>query len=148
MLAFQRPPRALTDRELFEGQGTLADQFGDEATLNGMLKIAKSQGFTPGANDIYNSALADFPGDKKAYIPPTGGRGYIEKVCREKGVPCDGLVKVEGREPERDPLESAPSLSPRIVDEEIRSRTRRDPSLALKDQGELRHEIVAKHGAK
>ena len=75
----------MTDREYFRGQGTLLDQFtGEEHILEAHIKQAKKDGYTPGINDVYNPMIANKPGDGKAFVPPTGGRGHIKRVCQER----------------------------------------------------------------
>lgn len=107
LLALRQFPGTMTDREFFEGQGTLADQFkGDEAMLNTIIERARSKGYNPNPNDVYVSALANDVGDPLAFVPPTGGRGHIQKVCEKRGTSCHGAVEVKGRQPENDPRET------------------------------------------
>ena len=104
MLAFRQAPRANTDREFFEGMGTLDTQFsGDEAMRDRLIAKAKSKGYKPNPNDVYLSSLARYPGDPEAFVPATGGRGHIKAVCEKRGWECDGSVKTKYREPEEAP---------------------------------------------
>ena len=148
MLAFQSPPRALTDREFLEGRGTLADQFeGQEHMLDSLVGAAKKHGHKPGVNDVYDSSLAAFHGDPEAFVPPTGGRGHVKRVCEKRGWASEGAVNVKGREPEADPLDSAPRLAPDLVKEEVNARIKKNPDLARADRNNLEQEVISQHGA-
>lgn len=142
MTAMQSAPRCMTDREFLQGMGTLNDQFdGDEKYLKRVVASARSQGYNPSANDVYMANLAKFPGDKDAFVK---GRGDIQRVCEERGLPSDGVVKLAGREQEPKKVK----LAPDIVDRMVREKVRRDPSLKKVSRKELKQEIVNKHGAK
>jgi len=94
MLAFQQAPRAMTDAVFFEGFGTLDKQFaGDEKVRDQVIKRAMASGYKPNNNDVYLSALARYPGDPEAFVPATGGRGHVKKVCEKRGWECDGAVQ-------------------------------------------------------
>lgn len=146
MTACQAAPRSLTDRELFAGMGTLADQYQDQEYLNRIIAGAKAHGYQPNPHDFYMGNLARFEGDPEAFVPATGGRGHIEKVCRQRGIPCSGAVNVKGREPDTNPLESKVKLAEDIVQAKLRKRLLREPGLSNRTR-ELREDIVAKHGA-
>jgi len=148
MTACQAAPRSMTDRELFEGMGPLAKQFeGEEDYLDRIVAGARAHGHNPGANDVYMSNLARFEGDPLAFVPPTGGRGHIRKVCEDRGLPCEGAVNVKGREPSEDPLAKKIPLANSIVAREMNHRIKKDPGLKEKDPRELREAIIDKHGA-
>lgn len=147
MLAFQQPPRAMTDAVFFEGFGTLDKQFaGDERVRDQVIKRAMAGGYKPNNNDVYLSALARYPGDPEAFVPATGGRGHIKAVCEKRGWECDGAVKTKRKEPEKDPR-SVP-LAKDLVNRKVAEAIKKNPDLKRKDQGELRHDIIKKHGGK
>lgn len=148
MLAFQSAPKAMTDREFFEGRGTLAKQFsGEEAVLEKVIAAAKKRGYVPNANDVYCAGLADSIGDPAAFVPATGGRGHVQQVCEQRGWACDGAVQVKKR-----PLEAAPvsvPLAADIVDRGVRSLIAKDPDKARKvSKRELQEQVIHQHGAK
>mgnify|MGYP006908267043 CR=1 FL=1 len=151
ILATRRPPRVETDREFFLDHGMLAKQFqthmkDNQKEMEYYLRVAKKMGHNPGANDVYVSSIARFPGDPEAFVPPTGGRGHVKKVLEERGWASSGIVNTKYREPEEDPREKAVPLSDRIVHGEMRKRIRENPDEARKDYDELKSEIVADHG--
>ena len=147
MLAFREAPRTNTDREFFEGMGTLSKQFpGEEKMLDQVVAVAKSKGYKPNANDVYLSALAKYPGDPKAFVPATGGRGHIQKVCEDRGWECDGTVKTKYREPEEAPKKR--KLAEPIIKRKMLDAHARRPETKEMDQGELRQQMIDKHGSK
>lgn len=147
MLAFQQAPRCNTDREFFEGVGTLAKQFeGDEKVLDQITRNSMKHGHKPNANDMYVSALAKFPGDPKAFVPASGGRGHVQEVCEQRGWACSGSVNVKSREAESAPKKVA--LGEDIVRSKIRQMVRNNPDNARKSYRELRESVIDKHGPK
>lgn len=148
MCALRSPPRCMTDSVFFSDQGTLQKQFGKrERELNYITKKAIESGYKPNCNDVYNPALAKFPGDPKAFIPATGGRGHVQAVCNERGWSCDGAVKVSGRAPETDPHTPKHKLHPSIVQRRYKQMVKQDPGVVHRDKGEVCAEIIAKHGS-
>jgi len=100
MLALRQLPGVSTDRELFAGRGTLADQFkGEEHVLEQLSRKAAANGRKPQYTDLYEPSLAAYPGDPEAFIPASGGRSHIAEVCRRRGWACDGTVKVKASGP-------------------------------------------------
>ena len=147
MFALQKAPQSLTDRELFQGYGPLESQFaGDPIGLAQVVRTAKRHGYKPNANDVYIAPLARFPGDPQAFVPPTGGRGYIKKLCEQRGWACDGVVKVKAKPLDKEP-ESIP-LAKDIVDEEVNARIQRNPDLKKKPRKELEAQVIEEHGSK
>lgn len=148
MLAFRSPQRVLTDREYFEGRGTLAKQFdGDERVLEHVVGEAMKQGYRPNANDVYCSAIAESVGDPKAFVPATGGRGHIQKVLEERGWESDGIVKTKRRElvEAQQPVPLGHDL---VVKNAIKMLTK-DPDLARRaSKREIKEEVIHRHGAK
>lgn len=147
MLAFQQAPRAMTDAVFFEGFGTIDKQFaGDEKVRDQIIKRSMAAGYKPGNNDVYLSALARYPGDPEAFVPATGGRGHIKAVCEKRGWESDGAVQTKRREPESDPTSTR--LAKDLVNQKVAEAVKKNPDLKRKDQGELRHDIINKHGGK
>jgi len=145
MCALRQPPGAMADGEFFRDQGTLADQFkGDEAKLEHITAVAKSQGYTPTPNDVYMPGLADYPGDPLAFVPPTGGRHHIKKVCEEKNLECSGQVNV--KRVEKEPSRNVP-LAEDLVQEAVADMHVTDPDLCRKaTYQDLREEAIYRHG--
>jgi len=144
MLAFGQPPRARTDREFFEGIGTLEKQFSYDGKMHeGVVKLAMKHGYKPNNNDVYLSSLARFVGDPEAFVSPTGGRGQIQETCERRGWECHGTVNTKYREPEEAPKKK--SMGKDILDRKVREAHKANPDTVRMDQGELRHDIVKKH---
>ena len=89
--------------------------------------------------------LANDLGDPQAFISPSGGRGQIKAVCQQRGLACEGAVKVKGRAPSDKP---GVRLADDIVDRKVSAMVARDPSLKKVNQRDLRERVIAKHGAK
>lgn len=144
MLALRRAPGAKTDREFLAGRGTLADQIGDSAQLQAIVAAAKRQGYTPGANDVYDPGLARRMGDPEAFIPAHDARGHVRRVCEARGWAAHGMVEVKGRQPDQEPENCR--LAPDLIEERMRHMVADNPELACTDKAELAAEIVEKHG--
>lgn len=145
MLALRSPPKAMTDREFFEGRGTLDKQFeGNQEALDRVIKPAMKRGYKPNPNDVYTPALAAYPGDPKAFVPATGGRGHIEKVIRDRGWSIEGAVNVKG---ERRPVKRK-RLGDDLVKEEVCNMVRENPDLRKVSKWDLAAEAIHKHGNK
>lgn len=84
---------------------------------------------------VYLPQLASHPGDPKAYVSDTSD---IRKVCQERNWSTDGVVKHKAVE--MPPIPDVP-IADDIVDKEIQTRIALDPSLADKDQRELREQV-------
>lgn len=147
MLTTRTAPMSNTDVEFLRGHGSLAEQFkGQPRMLQQLLAAAKKQGFTPGPNDVYLSSLAKKPGDPKAFVPPTGGRNHVRRVCEKRGWSCDDGVKVKGREPENPPQPTA--LANNLIKREARKLLSKDPAAARLSPPELRARVIQERGAK
>lgn len=137
-------PGTCTDREFFAGRGTLGDQFeGDDQTLEHITSVAQRNGYKPGANDVYTPALADYPGDPAAFVPPDGGRGHIRRVCESRGEGCRGLVNVKPVQYDPTP-DTGPPIAEDLIQNGVNDAIREDPSLAAKRQ-EVRENFIERH---
>jgi hypothetical protein len=145
MIACQRGPGLMTDSVFFAGIPKLAEQFRNDTQLQKVMKIAKSHGYQPNPNDVYEPGLARFQGDPEAFVPPSGGRGYIKRLCEKRGWACNGAVKVQHRQPAKDPLENCVPLAEDLIQGHMRSAIQKDPSLRTKRK-ELRDKIIQTHG--
>lgn len=148
MLALRKAPRVMTDAVFFEGRGTLDKQFGEKdelRQLDELIAAAKSHGYTPNPNDVYEDGLADFFGDPKAFVSPSGGMTHVRRVLEEKGVGCQGAFSLKSR-----PLDNEPEhcrLAPDLVAEQVEQMMQLDPELRFKaDPRELAEEAISKHG--
>lgn len=147
----RKAPGSQTDRELFAGVGTLADQFkGDEAGLKRVVAKAKRLGYNPGDCDFYNPTMVRpevGEGDPEAFIPATGGRGHIKKVAQQRGLPVRGQMNLAGsdiRPPKKKPVR----LAEDIVREKACEMVRKNPDLRMKTKNELRQMVMEKHAPK
>lgn len=146
MLAFHQAPRSLTDREFYQGMGTLADQFKtDPQHLQTVTAAAQRRGYRPNPNDVYVPTLAREPGDPMAFISPSGGRGELKKRAEALGVEGNGVVKTRGRAPTEDPLKRqhlAPDVMNQLVAHEARKAKREGRKMT---QGEIKEKVLANH---
>lgn len=145
MLVLQRSPRIMTDSVFFEGQGDLAKQLQTETHLNLIVGNAKKHGYNPNRHDIYNPNLARFPGDPEAFVPATGGRGYIKQLCEKRGWACEGAVNVSARQDDPGPDKQ---LGDNIAIEAAMDMAKRNPELRRVDKRDLVAEARLKHGKK
>lgn len=148
-------PKANTDREFYEGMGTLEQQFkNDPEGLKQTVAAARAQGYEPHYTDFYMGNLADRTGDPKAFIQSSGGRGDIKRRCLEKGVTCEGSVSVTPAEiGYRPPPKKDVRLAEDLIAEEMVTRVLSNPDLGYqckenpKKLAELREEVIETHGA-
>lgn len=148
MLESRRAPGASTDRELFAGSGATFSKLADDDPKYAARVAAKAQklGYSPNPNDLYISQLAKCEGDPLAFVPATGGKSHIKKVCEKRGLGCEGAVAVRSTEV------SAPKpqvrLAPKIVDRYVTEYVKHNPQLAAKPVQEVREFVIEKHGSK
>jgi len=147
MVATQRPPRCMTDDVFFAGLPRLADQM-TPGQLKYYVAQARKHGHEPSADSVYHSGLARFPGDPQAFVTRSMGRGYIKKLCEERGWACHGAVESKGRQTESDPLadENCTPLADDIVNYRVREMVSKNPELKKRSRKELRREVLRKHG--
>jgi hypothetical protein len=135
-------------RNQARGGSTLADQFrGAENLLEYRVAQAKKQGYTPNATDYYDSSVARFPGDKRAWLSGQQSAGDVKRDIASHG---GGMMK--GGDvtlaPETDVAPTPPKkLNERIVSRIEQRMVAEDPGLATKDRRELRESIKDKHGS-
>ena len=147
MLRDRRAPRCNTDSTFFAGVGTLANQFkARPQVLEQMVKNAKAHGYTPNVNDFYNPTLANFQGDPEAFIPASGGRGYVRALCEKRGTGCEGAVTVKARDAEPPPPKIR--LAADLVAAKLLAHLTKHPEDRRKPRRELESMIVEKHGSK
>lgn len=147
MLALQQPPRGETSDSFWAGRKHFSRVYGEEYAnkIKGML-AKRGVNLKPG--DEYMPELARFRGDPEAVVPFGGARSYMRKLCEKRGWACEGAVNVEHRQPERDPLESAPRLAEDLIRDNARRMVAKDPSLKRLGKRELRQAVIERHGAK
>jgi hypothetical protein len=145
MIACQRGPGLVTDNAFFAGQPPLRDQFRDKRQLKKVLASARRHGYKPSPSDVYEPGLARFQGDPEAFVPRTGGRGYIKNLCHKRGWGCNGAVNVEPAEPRVDPHTTGTRLGEDLIQGHMREEIQRNPALKGKKK-ELREKIIEKHG--
>lgn len=145
MVACQRGPGLMTDSVFFAGLPKLQDQFVDDTQREKVIAVARRNGYNPSPNDVYEPGLARFQGDPEAFVPPSGGRGYIRRLCEKRGWACDGAVKVQHQQPGSDPFEASKPLAEDLITGHMRAEIKKNPALKNKKK-ELREKIIAKHG--
>lgn len=138
MVGSQRAPCLMTDTTFHSGRGTLLQQMdGDEVYCDYLVKKAKAQGYTPGANDVYIGQLADKDGARDAWFKPGEGRSEMKRrlIASGKGGEMAGL-SVKAR-----PYEKKPSVT-------INKRAMRGLAQHYKSTGEadgMSNAELAKH---
>jgi len=144
MFACQLAPRAMTDREYLQNRHNWVGDLGGDA--NELLKVARrnaaAEGVRPPSDTaVYEPGLADYPLDPKAFV--TGGRNELKRKCEQRGLDCDGPVKVRAH---RQKEVKAGRLGNDIVTEIAAQRLREDPELSRKmSPRELVEDIRATH---
>lgn len=148
MVSMQRAPGGLTDDVFFAGVPTLADQIGSQVRTKRLVEIARRHGYNPSPYDMYQSGLARFEGDPEAFVSKAQGRGYIKRLCEQRGWACEGLVNVKAREPEDDPLadRNCIPMAPSLIKQNAAKLIKQDPSLAHKPQQEIRQAVLDRFG--
>lgn len=114
MFASRKGPGCDTDTAFQSGRKTLQGQFeGDERGRKLIMDSCLKQGFKPSNDMQYEPGLAQFVGDKRAFIQT---KGDVRKVCEERGHDASGGATVSGcyREPKTDPNEGRKPL--KLVD--------------------------------
>ena len=148
MVALRKGPVLSTDDTFFQGQGTLYDQFGSQKALDRTLAASKAMGFVPPKNAVYFPNLARRKGDPEAYVTRAMGRSYIKKLLEKRGWESDGAVKVQGRQPENDPLDAknCVPMGNDVIQHYAAKMVAKDPSLKRLKRSELRAKVIEKHG--
>lgn len=98
MFAFQAPPMSDSDREFLEGRNDNSEQ----ARLGQFAEQYRTQAARAGVDTkgrVYQSGLALFPGDPKAWV---ANKGEVKRVCEERNFGCEGAVshKIDNSLPE------------------------------------------------
>lgn len=137
MLACQQPPMVRSDSTFLRGHANgrqfettphLGDAYAAEARAAGVNVNGK----------VYLSSLAAFPGDPRAWV---SDRGDVQRVCEERGWSCEGAVTVKPRSSLNGPPQG-PAVADDLVDRAVAEAVARDPGLAEKDPGEVRHDAT------
>jgi hypothetical protein len=135
------------DTYFFAGKGTLADQFkGSEDQLEYLVAQAKRKGYNPNPNDVYTPALAQYPGDPAAFVPPSGGLNHIKHICEERDLSCGGAFKRERKNIGE--KEVKPVIHRKIFNRLKREMIAADESLGRKSKREIKEAVYAKHAYK
>jgi hypothetical protein len=138
MLVSQSPPMSDTDREFLEGHVN-GSQFAKTPHMGDFYQAEAQAAGVSTTGKVYKASLAEYPGDPRAWI---GSREDAKKLVEERGWNAEGAVTV------RSPKEGAPppiDLAPDLVEDLAQDALAKDPSLAEKDPGELRHLVKEKH---
>lgn len=110
-----------------------------------LCKAAERAGYRPKPTDTYEAGLASFMGDPTAFCGHDK-RAHIRKVSEMKRLGGHGMVDIDTPEPDHDPYESAPKLSPRIAKRILNRQIKANPDLARDDKRGLLQDIVSQHG--
>ncbi len=142
-LAMQEPPGiGITTSVFLQDQrrwgGSILDQHGgNELEVLGLKADLAKHGYKLKSDDQYIKTAAEFRGDPRAIVNETQSFSDLKKSLKER----------QARRAEQ-PAKVKHKLSPKIVERIRRQKIQSNPDLARKDQGELRHEIISKHGTK
>lgn len=92
MLASHSAPSLQTDSTFMVGQW---NQFGENQNMMNcgrtLAEECRKRGGDPNGK-VYLGQLADYPGDPQAWVE---SRADIKRVCRKKGLGCEGAVTVK-----------------------------------------------------
>lgn len=146
-LAFREGPALRTDVSLLEGHSN-GNQFAGskerERQGNFYRKVAKRAGVCV-QGKVYLSALANYPGDPKAWV---SDRHDVERVLEENDMQAVGVVNRQARTPEREPRKPALAggVAPDIIDREVAAALAENPEIAPtpKEKVDLREKIIEK----
>lgn len=147
MLSLQAPPGIHTTDTFWSGRKSWVDVYGEEYA-NRTRKALAAKGINLKAGDEYMPELARHPNDPEAVIPFGNARGYIKRLCENRGWACDGAVTTKHREPEADPLadENCVPMGMDLVRKKASAMVRSNPALRSKTKAELRQMVLEKHG--
>jgi len=146
MVACQRAARVVTDDVFWAGRPHFAQLYGENYYQDVKTALA-SQGVSLGAHDEYCPELARYKGDPEAVISRARGRSYIKSLCEKRGWACEGMVSVNGRQPDRDPMENSVPLAEDLIAENTQRMIQKNPELTRKSRRELREMVIGKHGS-
>jgi len=118
--------------------GSILDQHGgDQLEVLGLKADLAKHGYKLKSDDQYIKTAAEFRGDPGAIVNETQSFSDLKKRISER----------QKRRSE-EPAKIKHKLSPKIVERIRQQKIKQNPDLARKDQRELRHEIISKHGTK
>lgn len=144
MLVSRQGPRSLTDDAVMSGMQRIKDL--PDGRREYLCQKIKENGGSVSPSDCYMQGMASFTGDPNAVIGHGDCVDKIRRVANERGELSTGIVEVDGRKNrEVKPAKKTYELHPRIVERNRQKMIAADPSLAHKDQRELRESIVDKH---
>jgi len=135
MFALQQPPGSKSDREFLEGHCNGSQFDGQEYIGDFYAAEAKKAGVSI-KGKVYVNGLAQYPGDPRAWV---SDRSDVLRVARENGMTVSGAVDYKPDSRLADLAMAKPDT--RVADDLVHSammdRMEADPSLALRDQGEV-----------
>ena len=151
---FPRRVRVLNSTQVYqrrerENGNTIGQKFRNAPQELAVLKAnAAAAGVTVNENDSFHDCLCreGMPLDPQAIVPHDDPLGYVEKVARKRGIPVDGMVTVKGRE-QQPVAPPKTGLAPDIIDNLMRQRADKDPSLVATEakRKRLREDVINKH---
>jgi hypothetical protein len=147
IFATRRTPAVSSDRAFHQHAETIGQQFCKRPLELAILKAkAKKMGFAVSSNDSYQAALGVEPLDPLAVVPHDNPKGHIRKVCRQRGMPCHGLVEMEGvvKDPKPD---TGPPLAEDVIRKLMWLRIKKNPGLKSSKAKlkKLREDVINKH---
>ena len=89
-----RAPGLKTSATRCAGVGMLESQFNTPAEAKWYVDRCKAMGGNPKATDVYVPSIAKTPGDPKAFVQQSEVESRIRKVCEDRGMACEGDIKV------------------------------------------------------
>lgn len=143
MLALRQVPGGVSDREFMAGhcngnEFAHCPQMGDKMAELYQRYTGKKP--PVGAKYIGDLCRHGMPGDPEAWV---SSRGEVKALLQRRGWGSDGLVKTRNVEPATPAIQV--KLDEKLVRQEMVKQVKENPDLK-KDLGELRHNIIQKHG--
>lgn len=145
MLCLQSPPRLKTNVTFLSGRKPW-HELADPRYVEKVRKRLAEKGISLTPNMEYMPELARYTGDPEAVLPHGQERDHIKNICERRGWACEGAVECKHREPDRDPIESAPKMAEDLIRNKARLLVQDDPSLKRKSTQEIRAAVLQKFG--
>jgi hypothetical protein len=149
MLASRQAPGLATDDQFLNQEYALKSRVKCPQQRAKLLARARAAGIPANEHSRYEPGLGKGPQDPNAWFMHGTGRGELQRRLNARGADAVHNLPMGIKPPapaQRKPVKTG-GLAPDLVEEIRGQKLKKDPGLALKDQRELRDEIVRTHGS-